>query len=304
MMRRLLRRPALALLALLAVLGGSVAAGVILAGPAAAEQVCHEQAVKEPDGSIHYVRVCEDVDPGSPGGPGNGPSLADCGLDRVQPTPPGTGYGSWYCVGTRACAIKDNIVPLAPPTEAAPPGQQWVAQGCTDCLAGACGPIALTLILTGPVARPLIVQALEAFGNLNPPAGSVQHSPNARAVVQLDTWFWLDPATFGIERGTSAEGLVAVAEPQATEWDPGDGSAVITCTGPGTPYAEGADASHACTHTYTAMSPHYDGQVTRHWAVHYEVGGAPITIAGAPAELTATTPFALTVVETQVVGGN
>jgi hypothetical protein len=303
MTRTAFRRLTLALLTVLAVVAGTGAAGVIIAGPAAAEQHCWMQAVKDPDGGIHYVKRCTNRDPGRPGGHGGNP-LAACGLDQAQPTPPGTGYGSWYCVGSQACAIKDNIVPLAPPTEPAPPGQEWVAQGCTNCTAGACGPINLQLILTGPVARPLIVQALEAFGNLDPPAGSVQHSPGTKAVVQLETWFWLDPATFGVLRGTSAEGLVAVAEPQNTDWDPGDGSAVITCAGPGTPYAEGADAGQACTHTYTAMSPRYDGEVTRRWVVHYENGGAPVEIDGAPTELTETTPFGLTVVETQVLGGN
>ena len=300
-------RPALAILAVLAMLAGTMAAGSILAGTAAAataaasgQQHCRQLGVKEPDGSIHYVQVCTNVQPGqtAPGGP----SLADCGLDRGQPTPPGTGYGTWYCVGTQACAIKDNIVPLAPPTEPAPPGQRWEAQGCTPC--GTCGPIMLSLILTGPVARPLIVQALEAYGNLRPPGASVRHSPAADASVGLDTWFWLDPATFGVLRGTSAEGLVAVAEPQATDWDPGDGSAVVTCAGAGRPFAESVDATEACTHTYTRMSPRYDGEVTRRWAVHYENGGAPIAIPGAPNELTQATPFALTVLETQVVNHN
>src|SRR5215468_8541504 len=226
-------RPAMAVLAVLAMLAGAVATGSVFAGAAAAEeQQCSMQPVKDPDGSIHYVKRCTNVEPGglAPGAP----SLADCGLDRGQPTPPGPGYGTWYCVGTQACAIKDNIVPLAPPTQPAPPGQSWVAQGCTPC--GTCGSIKLTLILTGPVARPPIVQALEAYGNLRPPGASVQHSPTAEASVGLDTWFWLDPAMFGGLRGTSAEGLVAVAEPQATDWNPGDGSAVITCAGAGRPY--------------------------------------------------------------------
>jgi hypothetical protein len=300
MVRPVLRRPAVALLAVLAVLVGTAAAGVVLAGPAAAAERCWYQAVKDPDGGIHYVKRCRNVDPGRPGGQGNNAPPPDCGLDKMPPQP---GYGAFYCVGKAACTIKDNWVPYAPPTTDAPPGHQWKLQLCWPC-GGCLGPPVPTYILDGPAARPLIVQAQEAFGNLDPPAGSVQHSPAAKAVVQLATWFWLDPATFGIERGTSAEGLVAVAEPRETEWDPGDGSAVVSCTGPGVPYTPGADETGGCTHTYTAMAARYDGQVTRHWAVHYENGGAPVTIAGAPAELTATTPFALAVVETQVVGGN
>jgi hypothetical protein len=120
------RRPAIAVLAVLAMLAGTVATGSVFAGAAVAEeQHCWMQSVMDPDGSIYYVKLCTNV---QPGGPTSGaPSLADCGLDRGQPTPPGTGFGTWYCVGTQACAIKDNIVPLAPPTQPAPPGQRWVA---------------------------------------------------------------------------------------------------------------------------------------------------------------------------------
>jgi hypothetical protein len=300
MVRSAVRRPGLAVLTVLAVLFGTAAAGLILAGPANAGRVCRMQAVKDPDGGIHYVKVCTTTHPGEPGGQPGGAPPPDCGLDKMPQQP---GYGAFYCVGQQACTIKDNWVPYAPPTETAPAGHEWKLQLCWPC-GGCFGPPVPTYILDGPVARPLIVQAQEAYGNLGPPLGAVQHSPDTKAVVQLDTWFWLDPATFGVLRGSSAEGLVAVAEPAGTEWDPGDGSPAVTCAGAGTPYAPAADASGACTHTYTAMSPRYDGQVTRRWAVHYENGGAVVTIAGAPDELTATTPFALTVVETQVVGGN
>jgi hypothetical protein len=296
---RALRRPILALLAMLAVLVGTVAVGLITAGPAGAVQRCRYQAVKDPDGTIHYVKICKDGHPGDPGGPGSSVPV-DCGLDKMTPQP---GYGAFFCVGKAACTIKDNWVPYAPPTSPAPPGHEWKLRLCWPC-GGCLGPPVPRYILDGPAARPLIVQAQEAFGNLDPPGGDVRHSPGAKAVVALPTFFWLDPGTFGVLRGTSAEGLVAVAEPQGTDWDPGDGTGAFPCDGAGTPYAEGVDPDGACTHSYGAMSPAYNGQVTRRWAVHYENGGAAITIPGAPTVLTATTPFAITVVETQVIGGN
>ncbi|HVQ94623.1 MAG TPA: hypothetical protein VMU51_26540 [Mycobacteriales bacterium] len=298
---RILRRPALALLAVLAVLAGTQAAGVILAGPAAAAQHCWFQAVKDADGTIHYVKRCREVRPGQPGGPGGGGEPVDCGLDKMTPQP---GYGAYFCVGKAACTIKDNYVPYAPPTETAPPGHEWKLRLCWPC-GGCFGPPVPTFILDGPAARPLIVQAQDAFGRLPRPDANVQHSPDTKAVVQLDTWFWLDPATFGVLRGTSAEGLVAVAVPQATEWNPGDGTGTFSCEGPGTPYSEGADPSQACTHKYDAMSPGYTGSAVRHWAVHYENGGGVINIPGAPADADATSTFVIPVVETQVeVGGN
>ncbi|MEN3356981.1 MAG: hypothetical protein V7637_963 [Mycobacteriales bacterium] len=303
MVGSLLRRWVPTLLALAALVAAGATVTVVRPAPAAADdQYCWNEPVKGPDGTVVYERKCKTITPGQPGDPGGEDPRLACG---IVPTPaPVPGFGAYYCAGSEACAIKDNIVPLAPPTTPAPPGQEWVAQACTFCNAGVCGPFGTpTLILTGGAQpRPLIVQAQEALGRIVPPTAGIEHSPTTKAVVALDTWFWLDPATFGVQRGTSAEGLVAIATPAATEWDPGDGSGVITCTGAGQPYTEGADGG--CTHRYTAMSPRYDGQVTRHWTVRYEVNGAPVDIPGADLVLADLgTPFPITVVETQVVGG-
>jgi hypothetical protein len=253
---------------LVALLGGaSVVAGVVAPTTAAAAQHCWYDAVRNPDGTISYVKKCRDVDPGEPGGPGG--AVQDCGLEKMTPQP---GYGAFFCVGTAPCTIKDNWVPYAPPTETAPPGQEWKLRLCWPC-GGCLGPPVPTYVLDGPIARPLIVQAQEAFGNLRPPAGAVRHSPDARAVVRLPTWLWLDPGSFGELRGSSAEGLVAVAVPDGTSWRPGDG-ATVECAG-----------------------------AARRWTVHYENGGDTIDIPGAPLELTADTGFSMAVVETQIVTG-
>ena len=298
MVHRLLPRGRLILLiGLLA--ASSVVLGAFAATDAsAARQICWMQAIHNPDNTISYVKRCKTIEPGEPGGPGGG-GIAEptCELDKA---PTGAGYGAFYCVGKAVCTIKDNWVPYAPPTEPAPPGHEWKLQLCWPC-GGCFGPPAPSYILDGPAARPLIVQAEEAWGNLAPPAGEVRHSPDARGIVSLATWFWLDPGSFGVLRGSSAEGLVAVAEPDATDWSTGDGGSV-TCDGAGTPYRDGA--SSQCTHTYTRASERYDGSVTRTWRVHYEQGGAPVDIAGAPDTLTATTGWALGVAEAQVLTGS
>lgn len=265
------------------------AALLLPAQPALAGQRCHQEAVKNPDGSITYHLVCIEVTPGTPGAPGGG-EAEDCGLDQAK-----LPYeGAAFCYNGQPCQYTDNIVPLAPPATPAPEGQEWQARYCTNGTK--------VLVLTGgEQARPLIVQAQEAFGNLAPPAGAVQHSPEVRGIVGLDTWFWLAPATFGELQGSSAEGLVAVAEPAGTVWATGDG-ATVRCAGAGVPYAEGGSSD--CTHTYGRSSPQYDGNVTRNWVVHYEQGGAPIDIPGAPAALTADTAWALAVAEAQVVTGD
>jgi hypothetical protein len=284
-------RRTLLLLALFGLVLGGVQ--VPLAPAASADQVCWYDAVKRPDGSIVYVKRCADRRPGDPGNPGDGggPDLSCFGnANRYQP--------GWFCVGKAPCYL-DDPMPGYPDLPTPGPGESVKIRWCYPC--GEClGPPAPTPIVTGDAARPLIVQAQEAFGNLAPPAATVRHSPETRAVVRLDTWFWIDPAAFAAERGSSAEGLVAVAEPDRTRWDPGDGSAPVGCDGPGRPWSPGATGP-ACTHTYLRSSARYDGQVTPRWAVHYENGGAPVDIPGAPAELLEVTPFQLTVVEVQVL---
>lgn len=282
-MRRLLG------LLVLTLVGGAL---LLPATPAAAaERRCHTEAVKNPDGSITYSLVCVDVQPGDPGGPGGG-AAEDCGQDEVTPGP---GDGPYFCNGGVPCAYTTNIVPLALPTTEPPPGQEWQVMICHRG-----GVFTKDWVLTnGTQPRPLIVQAQEAYGNLAPPTGQVRHSPEARGIVGLPTWLWLAPASFGELTGSSAEGLVAVAEPAGTEWTTGDGGSV-SCAGPGTPYGA---AGPACTHTYRAAAARYDGSVTRRWQVRYEQGGTPVDIPGAPAELTAATGWALGVAEAQVVTG-
>lgn len=297
MVRRLFLPGRLVLLLALAGVAAVVAGG-LLPAVAHADQKCWSQATRGPNGGIVYVWTCENVTPGQPGGPGGGGSgpAPDCGLEKMSPM---TGYGSFFCVGKAPCTIKDNWVPYAPPTEEAPEGKEWKLRLCWPC-GGCLGPPVPTYVLDGPPARPLIVQAQEAFGRLRPPAGVVRHDPVVQGIVGLETWFWLDPGSFGEVLGTSAEGLIAVAEPDGTTWATGDG-ATVSCAKAGVPYAEGGSSD--CTHTYRRASARYDGNVTRRWVVHYEQGGNAIDIPGAPATLAADTPWALSVAEAQVVTG-
>jgi hypothetical protein len=274
------------LLLLAAVLLGAL---LLPASPASAAQRCHQEAVKNPDGSITYRVVCTTIDPGHPGTPGGG-GEEDCGQDQAD-----LPYeGAPFCSNGVPCQYTDNIVPFANPATPAPEGQKWQALYCVN------GGKTCCFLTGGNQPRPLIVQAQEAFGRLRTLDATVQHSPKVRGIVTLETWFWLDAPLFAKITGTSAEGLVAVAEPATTVWNTGDGGSV-TCTGPGTEYAEGATS--ACVHTYTRASAGYNGTVTRNWVVHYEQGGAVIDIPGAPVALTANTAFTLAVAEAQVLTG-
>ena len=82
-----MRRLLLLLVTVLATVTATAVSAAMLAGPAAAaQQVCHQEAVKNADGSITYHLVCEQTHPGQPGTPGGGQE-EDCGQDQVTPGP-------------------------------------------------------------------------------------------------------------------------------------------------------------------------------------------------------------------------
>ena len=192
-----MRRLLLLIATVLATTAATTVSAAMLAGPAAADgQQCHQEAVKNPDGSITYHLVCEHTHPGQPGTPGGGQE-EDCGQDQVTPGP---GDGPYFCSGGYPCAYTTNVVPLALPTTEPEPGKQWQVMICHKG-----GAFTKEWVQTGGTQpRPLIVQAQEAYGNLAPPAAQVRHSPATRGIVGLDTWLWLAPGTFGELRGSSA----------------------------------------------------------------------------------------------------
>jgi hypothetical protein len=286
------------LLAVLAAAVGLTVAVLSPATPAGAAEQCHMEAYKNPQGGISYHKVCTNVD-SSKNGQSGGENT--CQTDKMAPSL----GGGWFCIGRAVCHERPPWTGFGQPTTPPPPGESYVFIECWPCN-GCLGPPAPSWILSGAGPRPLIVQAREAFARIDPPAVVVKHSPDSDAFARMDTWFWLaGGAALGRLTGSSAEGLVAVAEPAGTSWDPGDRTGTFACVGSGTEWAPGKDPTNACRHTYLEGSDEdgYQGAVTRRWAVHYENGGAPVAITGAPGTLQVTTTFDLLVLENQVVVG-
>jgi hypothetical protein len=132
----------------------------------------------------------------------------------------------------------------------------------------------------------LAVQAREAVGNLRLPGGVLRFSPMGRALVGLETWWWVEGLGGGPVRGTGAFGLVAVATPGGLRVDPGDGSAVVQCPVTVTKAA----AEGGCASTYERASvagmarvggrPAYVASATATWRVAFVDAGVPVTIPG------------------------
>ncbi|MQS10394.1 hypothetical protein FNX48_025505 [Streptomyces sp. IF17] len=139
---------------------------------------------------------------------------------------------------------------------------------------------------TGPSLTEL---AWEAFGELSVPDFTLAHSPPVQAVIFVDTWWWAEGPSDGEVRGSSAGGVVAIAEPSRLEVDPGDGSGVLDC-----PFT--VRESDACSHVYDRASVNgtartgdglaaHPARARLVYTVRFENNGAPLTLPGLPEAL-------------------
>ena len=95
-----------------------------------------------------------------------------------------------------------------------------------------------------PPPPPAIVLALSAWGQLKMPtpvpsrypSGTLPQDGHPYTVVKANTWFWTDAATWQPVSKTVTAGAVwgrATATPVTLSFTPGDGSAPVSCPGPG-----------------------------------------------------------------------
>ena len=148
------------------------------------------------------------------------------------------------------------------------------------------------------------------------PTPEVRRNPSGDAVVNLATWWWIDPGQWRQLTQRTQVGPVwaqVSARPVKSVWDAGDGTPPLTCQGGGTPYdtSKSAEAqSTNCSHTYTESSAgqpqtgpdpndrFFTVTVTVYWQVSFVgAGGA----GGSLPVMTRTTRFPLRVVERQTV---
>jgi len=145
------------------------------------------------------------------------------------------------------------VVP--PPPGEAPGSGQWARWDCSDGTAG---------ISWLPNSQPAVapeVLAQEAYRQLPLPQPQIGVNPVAgrEQFVNLPTWLWVSPTTWGIRSATaSVPGLsaTATATPITVTWTMGDGGQVV-CHGSGTPYSprySARSASPDCGYVYRHSS--------------------------------------------------
>ncbi|KQU67965.1 hypothetical protein ASC58_10185 [Phycicoccus sp. Root101] len=150
------------------------------------------------------------------------------------------------------------------------------------------------------------VLARQAVARMNLRAINIGIVPESGAgnvgIIGMPTWMWAQnpgATTWGPQTQSATAGgftVTATAKAQRTVWTMGDG-AKITCTGPGTAYADsyGKQSSPTCGHTYTRQGT-YTVRATTYWVVTWVGIGLTGTI---PLDFTDTTT--ITMGEAQVL---
>jgi hypothetical protein len=246
--------------------------------PAAAQPNC--EWVENEDGDFDYI--CEQTDPGEDGDDGSGDSDEDsssgppCDLSLIEQF---IGATRQFCQGQNACWVNDP--PAKYPTQdtwpepPSPDAGDYIYMSCVD----PDGNIVFDDYTweNMPQTPPIEDLVREAYGELEAPSFTLAFSPPGESVIYIDTWWWAEGASSAEITGSAALGVVAVAEPDHMEVDPGDGSSTLTCDFV-------VDESDECAHTYDRASGDggYPARARLVYDVHFEQDGEPIDVAGAP----------------------
>lgn len=128
-----------------------------------------------------------------------------------------------------------------------------------------------------------------------------------RTLVGIDTWFWVPAASWRpIVRVVAAGSVVVtiVATPVTLQLVPGDGSALVSCPGPGLPWLVPGTRS-LCSHVFqrastAGLTGRFRGTVQTVWTVRWTSNTGLSGIAG---PVVVPTPVSLRVVEALPVLG-
>jgi hypothetical protein len=156
----------------------------------------------------------------------------------------------------------------------------WFHKICTD----AGGSSAIVLWVPDRVDPRVLAQRAAEQVPIPDPAIRINPSPSEGAVVNVETWLWVDPGAWrAVTAQAAAAGVVvtATASPRRVIWNLGNGD-TVRCNGPGTAYDASrspSDQSTDCSYTYRRSSAHApDGAFTVTatvvWQVTWSASGA------------------------------
>jgi len=234
---------------------------------------------------------------------------------RVATTSGHGGSGSSSGASDRTCTwtvtqantpepFKSIWVDTPPPAGETPGSGQWARWDCSDGTAGISWlpnsrPVVAPVSLAREASRHLPLPAPQI--SVNPPAGQAQ-------LVNLPTWLWVSPLTWGVRAATaSVPGLAATATatPTRVTWTMGDGGRVV-CHGAGTAYSSRfapGSASPTCGYVYRhgsarAAGGAYTVTATTTWRITWT---ATIGTGGSLPSISRSSQISLRVAEAQAV---
>jgi len=266
---------------------GAVVLGAALLVPASSAVAADDCTLVEAgivDGVMTYQTVCpgdEQAGGDHGGGGGSGDATPACDTSTVE------NVGDYvFCVGTTACAVNNpsHIDEDEWPTEGRPgPDYIYTFKWCTTAAGDT--DYGWSWYLPADDGPSLEELARQAFGELAAPDFSVGFNPPGRTIVGYDTWLWARTGQAGALRGTSAQGVVAVAQPAHMDVDPGDGTGTRAC-----PWSTSESAD--CSVTYVRSSagqpadgsgdPAYRARARLVYDVHFEQNGTRLDLDGLP----------------------
>ena len=234
------------------------------------------------------IDVCQAQVIGEPGGPAGGRPGSGSGSSTGCMARDGATYQRVPCsapAGTWSNALQCYVRRLEPQPAPGDPVWQGRTEGavylCTTALAPSTRRVWLA---TPPVGVSPEQLALQALASVQLPKPVVRRSPSQAnddngtpyTWVNLWTWWWTTPATWRPLEATARAGVqwaTVTVRPRSMVLDPGDGSAEVTCPGPGRAWTE-ADADSApdagaCAHKYTRITR--SGPLTATLAVSWSV---------------------------------
>lgn len=263
------------------------------------------------EGNCSVVLECPGDDGGDDGDGGDGSSGTSTCKFQGQTIPCQIGNAPW----NGSCYVSDLM--QSDPQNPPPAGQSaddgdWYACICPPG-ATACPPWAWVRPGETFINPEVLARRAIAAMDLDPIAiGIVPESgPGRMGLVGLPVWLWVsnpqvENAWGPITRSATDGPVTVTATAAVTEvvWDMGDGSEAITCTGPGTPYADsyGKQDSPTCGYRYELMSDDepngvYEVTASSRWVIEWSGGGMDGTF-----ELNTTTnPMPIRIGEAQVL---